>query len=652
LSESLNRKYALIYIAGLLIVAACAYWLGWARNSSSIVNHYVAGDLSRVIAELSGDVENADSLLLVGQCYGQLGQVSKFLEKVDQARKLETATDKVDLAMALYQIQMGKTNGDADQLLRVLKDAGARQSDAYASVVQGMFATNQLDQAERLLDEWCNTERNSPQPEYLGAVYLNIRGQQSEAESKFLETMVRFPHHELSWLALVDIYSRPPNARFDQVESVLARFVEAFPENAEAPLRLSRIRRRLGNATTETVIASENIDDVTYEMAKVAFDSGAFADSIREFTAVSFGSSTNLNRATDFAFGLSLQGKVDAASELTKRIGYAATALAMAGENRQATEVFDLAHDRTARLRRLQDLNHRKSLEPANQAIADEVNAMMSPAYAPNYPTLEQVDAKEESNAPQGLQLYIDLCANCHGRNGDGHGIASCDLHPRPRSFIDEPIRMVSTENRFASDEDLKRTIRKGQVGGSMPGFEKLSEGELEQLVATVRWFMRLGLEEQFASKVKTNDPVSDSEREDWIAARLKPGARLAIPTETKDEATIAHGRKLVTSAGCLGCHAIADDSNTLAGVRLFDSLGRSVTAPNLKSGPFHGGDSFEEIYRRVALGIPGTPHPALATDDSKAILAIAAYIRSIRQNTAEHGTNYTRRLAQALIKE
>lgn len=96
----------------------------------------------------------------------------------------------------------------------------------------------------------------------------------------------------------------------------------------------------------------------------------------------------------------------------------------------------------------------------------------------------------------------------------------------------------------------------------------------------------------------------------------------------------------------------MSDDSNALSGVKLFDSLGRSVTATDLKNGYFHGGDDFDDIYRRVALGIPGTPHPALAIDDSKAISAIAAYLRSIRHNKAEPGTNYTRRLAQALKKD
>ena len=66
------------------------------------------------------------------------------------------------------------------------------------------------------------------------------------------------------------------------------------------------------------------------------------------------------------------------------------------------------------------------------------------------------------------------------------------------------------------------------------------------------------------------------------------------------------------------------------------------MRAPNLSSDSLHGGDEPEEIYKRIALGIPGTPHPALVGTHEE-IGSLVAYIRSIRSTKPAATTNHQR---------
>ena len=77
---------------------------------------------------------------------------------------------------------------------------------------------------------------------------------------------------------------------------------------------------------------------------------------------------------------------------------------------------------------------------------------------------------------------------------------------------------------------------------------------------------------------------------------------------------------------------------------RLFDSLGRPLYPPNLGLDAFHGGDEPEAIYKRITLGIPGTPHPALAPAQKGDIESLVAYIVSIRTAQTDASSNNERR--------
>lgn len=65
-----------------------------------------------------------------------------------------------------------------------------------------------------------------------------------------------------------------------------------------------------------------------------------------------------------------------------------------------------------------------------------------------------------------GQQLYVKSCARCHGKNLQGKGNSPA---------IDQ-VKLASL-----GDQRLRLTIQSGK--GKMPGFSKLSSGQVDQLM-------------------------------------------------------------------------------------------------------------------------------------------------------------------------
>lgn len=179
-----------------------------------------------------------------------------------------------------------------------------------------------------------------------------------------------------------------------------------------------------------------------------------------------------------------------------------------------------------------------------------------------------------------------------------------------------------------------------------MPPFKDLSESQVASLVKVIRQFIIEGLREQYARQFAENRAVFQAEADQWLAARSEPGPNITTPSWTSTEELTARGRELFRSAGCGNCHVTSSEPPRTA-TPLFDSLGRPVTAPRLDADPLHGGDDADSIYKRLALGIPGTPHPALASTDDGDLESLVAYIQSIRRPTSDLPSNFLRAAAR-----
>ena len=84
-----------------------------------------------------------------------------------------------------------------------------------------------------------------------------------------------------------------------------------------------------------------------------------------------------------------------------------------------------------------------------------------------------------------GYRLYRNHCLHCHGVSGAGDGPTAAFLYPRPRDYRKGIFKFTSTRTGAKpTRDDLRKTIRNGLHGTSMPAFEALmSPAEIEQVV-------------------------------------------------------------------------------------------------------------------------------------------------------------------------
>ena len=97
-------------------------------------------------------------------------------------------------------------------------------------------------------------------------------------------------------------------------------------------------------------------------------------------------------------------------------------------------------------------------------------------------------DGKEYAYQPAaGKSIYETHCAQCHGTDGRGDGVASALLNPRPRNFTTGMFKFRSTESgSLPTDEDLIATINNGLHGTSMSDWAPFIKGDsLKQVVIT-----------------------------------------------------------------------------------------------------------------------------------------------------------------------
>ncbi len=86
-----------------------------------------------------------------------------------------------------------------------------------------------------------------------------------------------------------------------------------------------------------------------------------------------------------------------------------------------------------------------------------------------------------------GYALYRRHCLHCHGVSGAGDGPTAEFLYPRPRDYRKGLFKFTSTPlGEKPTREDLRKTIRYGLHGTSMPAFEaQMSSSEFEQVIGS-----------------------------------------------------------------------------------------------------------------------------------------------------------------------
>ena len=263
--------------------------------------------------------------------------------------------------------------------------------------------------------------------------------------------------------------------------------------------------------------------------------------------------------------------------------------------------------------------------------------------------------------------VFRKHCVTCHGLSGDGLGPVSMLLEPYPRDFRRGTFKFKSSPvGKKPSREDLHRTLVEGIPGTAMPSFRALEESEefaqdIEDLVEYVQFLAMRGEVERRAIRLNLQEgiPLETSEpRMQEILSEvvgkwnIAPSDALSEPeppawftTAPSDEERhlewIQKGKSHFESelTACVKCHgktgagdgASQDydewtkDWTILAGIdpkhpkewkemKPYGALRPVLAKPrNFHWGAFHGGKSPKEIFKRIVLGIEGTPMPPVA---------------------------------------
>lgn len=242
----------------------------------------------------------------------------------------------------------------------------------------------------------------------------------------------------------------------------------------------------------------------------------------------------------------------------------------------------------------------------------------------------------------RGMQLFESNCAVCHGPQGHADGPVTTLLDPQPRDFGSARFKIVSTANSLPHDEDLLTVIRDGMPGSAMPAFGHLPRRDLLELVTAVRHSL---LETRIALMLDKGGGSREEAIEDALEL-LDPGDRASLPPEPRrSPESLLRGRE-VFLAVCAHCHDADGTGRSRDDLR--DTEGRSLEARDFTRGVFKGGADAQDLARRILLGMPGTPMPAvrLADDD---LWAVVHYVQSLIEPGAQERVRQQRETIVAL---
>jgi mono/diheme cytochrome c family protein len=263
--------------------------------------------------------------------------------------------------------------------------------------------------------------------------------------------------------------------------------------------------------------------------------------------------------------------------------------------------------------------------------------------------------------------VFRKHCVSCHGLSGDGLGPAAMLLEPYPRDFRRGTFKFKSTPvGKKPTRQDLHRTLYEGIPGTAMPSFRALEESDefsedVDDLVEFVRYLSIRGEVERRVISAHVRDGIELNATSEGLRAILQQvvqkwsesdNDQLVIPEypdfirdpvdDSYEHADLMGKGKLHFQSeltACVKCHGAAGtgdgssqdyddwtkDWTILAGIdpkhprdwkemKVYGALKPVLAKPrNFHWGAYHGGKSPSEIFKRIVLGIEGTPMPPVA---------------------------------------
>ena len=223
----------------------------------------------------------------------------------------------------------------------------------------------------------------------------------------------------------------------------------------------------------------------------------------------------------------------------------------------------------------------------------------------------------------RGHEVYTSQCAGCHGPTGDGKGPAGPYLNPPPRDYRNGVFKFTSTpRGSKPRREDLRRILKYGAKGTSMPAFRFLSDEDTEAVIDYVQVLASRGQLEIDLIREATDELSEDDDFDPETVAEFvqaisdswdRAESELVRPITVNPPRTpesIHAGAVAFAELYCVKCHGPNARGSKSADVGQ-DIWGRTAYPANLAMGMLHGGRRPVDIYRRIYSGINGTPMPS-----------------------------------------
>ncbi len=204
----------------------------------------------------------------------------------------------------------------------------------------------------------------------------------------------------------------------------------------------------------------------------------------------------------------------------------------------------------------------------------------ITPARAGEAATPEELKA--------GRFIYVRACANCHGDQGKGDGVAAPLLDPRPRDFTKGLFKFRTTPSgQVPTLDDMARTVTHGLNGTAMGQWRELSTKDRRAVLLYVQ---------SFSDRFKAETPAS-----------------IAVPPEPPfSVASAQRGAKLFGDLECNKCHGAEGHGDGPSAAELKDDSGRPLRPADLTQGHrFKRGSTPQDIYLTLFTGLMGTPMPS-----------------------------------------
>jgi cytochrome c oxidase cbb3-type subunit I/II len=217
----------------------------------------------------------------------------------------------------------------------------------------------------------------------------------------------------------------------------------------------------------------------------------------------------------------------------------------------------------------------------------------------------ERISTEELS---RGERVYQANCEICHGRNGNGRGMAAHMLATQPRDFSTGLFKFRSTPSgTLPTDADLIKVVTEGIRWTAMIGRADLPDSERRAVVQYLKTFSP-----RFANE-NTRSPI------------VVPGP----PARSQD--LIFQGRRLYQDADCAKCHGERADGQGISSTELVDDWDWPLPASDLTWRPLKRGSASRDIYLTIATGLNGTPMPAYsAALEPQQIWALVFYLDTL----------------------